>query len=73
LVTEQTEGPFKRWNSIQEFNRQENATHVRHTIQYELPTSGKIVNFLSSSGADSKIEEGLHQAANAVKQKLESA
>ena len=73
LVTEQTEGPFKRWKSIQEFNGQENATHVRHTIEYELPTSGKIVNFLSSSGADSKIEEGLHQAANAVKQKLESA
>jgi ribosome-associated toxin RatA of RatAB toxin-antitoxin module len=29
LVTEQTEGPFKRWKSVQEFNRQENATRVR--------------------------------------------
>jgi ribosome-associated toxin RatA of RatAB toxin-antitoxin module len=33
LVTEQTEGPFKRWKSIQEFNRQEDATHVRHTLK----------------------------------------
>src|SRR5919199_2139652 len=50
LVTRQTEGPFKKWESTQEFEgRGGNSTHIRHSIDYELPTSGKIANMLSGS------------------------
>jgi ligand-binding SRPBCC domain-containing protein len=73
LVTKQTEGPFKKWESVQEFQGNGNSTHVRHAITYELPTTGKIANMLSGSHADNKIREGLEQAANTVKQKLESS
>ena len=74
LVTRQTEGPFKKWDSIQEFEGREggNSTHIRHSIDYELPTTGKIANMLSGSQADNKIRKGLEQAAQTVKQKLES-
>src|ERR671932_1463340 len=73
LVTRQTEGPFKKWESTQEFEgRGGNSTHIRHSIDYELPTSGKIANMLSGSQADNKIRKGLEQAAQTVKQKLES-
>src|SRR5215210_5243113 len=72
LVTRQTEGPFKKWESIQEFQGNGNRTHIRHTIEYELPTTGKIANTLSGSKADDKIRQGLEQAAQAVKEKLES-
>jgi ligand-binding SRPBCC domain-containing protein len=72
LVTRQTEGPFKKWESIQEFQGSGNRTHIRHTIEYELPTTGKIANTLSGSQADNKIRQGLEQAAQTVKQKLES-
>jgi ligand-binding SRPBCC domain-containing protein len=72
LVTRQTEGPFKKWESIQEFQGNGNRTHIRHTVEYELPTTGKIANTLSGSKADNKIREGLEQAAQTVKQKLES-
>ena len=73
LVTRQTEGPFKKWNSTQEFEgRGGNSTHIRHSIDYELPTTGKIANMLSGSQADNKIKKGLEQAAQTVKQKLES-
>lgn len=71
LVTKQTEGPFKRWESVQEFQGNGNSTHVKHAINYELPTTGKIANLLSGSQADNKIREGLKQAANIVKQELE--
>jgi len=71
LVTKQTEGPFKRWESVQEFQGNGNSTHVKHAISYELPTTRKIANLLSGSQADNKIREGLEQAANTVKQKLE--
>ncbi len=74
LVTQQKEGPFKSWTSKQEFN-QSNAgqgTHIRHVIDFELPTTGKIANFLSGDQAKNKIQQGLQQAAQAVKQKLES-
>ena len=74
LVTQQKEGPFKQWKSIQIFNKgNDNNTHVRHEIEYELPTTGKIANFLSGDQAKKKIEQGLQQAAQTVKQKLESA
>jgi ligand-binding SRPBCC domain-containing protein len=73
LVTRQIQGPFKKWESTQEFEGQGgNSTHIRHSIDYELPTTGKIANMLSGSQADSKIRKGLEQAAQTVKQKLES-
>ena len=75
LVTEQKEGLFKQWKSIQLFEQGNNGnnTNVRHEIEYELPTTGKIANFLSGDQANSKIQQGLQQAAQTVKQKLESA
>jgi ligand-binding SRPBCC domain-containing protein len=76
LVTQQKEGPFKSWTSRQEFNQgngQQGTTHIRHVIDYELPTTGKIANFLSGDQAKNKIHQGLQQAAQTVKQKLESA
>jgi ligand-binding SRPBCC domain-containing protein len=72
LVTEQKEGPFQYWKSTQEFNAEEGNTHVRHEISYELPTTGKIANFLSGDKAKNKLKDGLQQAAQTVKQKLES-
>jgi ligand-binding SRPBCC domain-containing protein len=73
LVTRQTQGPFKKWESIQEFQGNGNSTHIRHSVNYELPTTGKIANMLSGSQADNKIRKGLEQAAQTVKQKLESS
>ena len=73
LVTRQIEGPFKKWESTQEFEGKGNSTHIRHSIDYELPTTGKVANMLSGSQADSKIRKGLEQAAQTVKQKLESS
>jgi len=73
LVTKQTQGPFKSWESIQEFQGNgTNTTHIKHIIDYELPTSGKIANTLSGSQADNKIRQALEQAAQTVKQNLES-
>ena len=73
LVTRQTQGPFKKWESIQEFQENgDNRTHVRHSIDYELPATGKIANLLSGSQANNKISQGLEQSAQTVKQKLES-
>jgi ligand-binding SRPBCC domain-containing protein len=73
LVTRQTQGPFKRWESVQEFqNGQNNYTRVVHIIEYELPNTGKIGNFLTGSQAEEKIKQGIQQAAQTVKQKLES-
>ena len=72
LITRQTEGPFKKWESIQEFQGNGNTTHLRHGIEYELAATGKIVNTISGSQADNKIRQGLEQAAQTVKQKLES-
>jgi ligand-binding SRPBCC domain-containing protein len=72
LVTRQTEGPFKKWESVQEFQGNRNRTHIRHEIEYELPTTGKIANTFSGSQADNKIRQGLEHAALTVKQKLES-
>ena len=74
LVTTQIQGPFKKWDSIQEFQGNgTNTTHVKHSIDFELPTTGKIANMLSGSQADGKIRQALQQAAQNVKQKLESS
>ena len=73
LVTKQTQGPFQSWESIQEFQSNgNNSTKVNHTINYELPTTGKIANFLTGSQAEDKIKQGIEQAAQTVKQRLES-
>lgn len=74
LVTRQTEGPFQSWESIQEShsNGNGNSTTVNHTINYEFPTTGKIADFLTGSQAEDKIKQGIQQAAQTVKQKLES-
>ena len=73
LVTKQTEGPFQSWESTQEFQSNgNNSTRVNHTINYELPTTGKVANFLTGSQAENKIRKGIEQAAQTVKQKLES-
>ena len=74
LVTQQKEGPFKSWTSRQEFNQGngQGTTHIRHVIDFELPTTGKIANFLSGDQAKNKIQQGLQQAAQTVKQNLES-
>ena len=74
LVTKQTDGPFQIWESIQEFQSNgNNSTNVNHTINYELPTTGKIANVLTGSQAENKIRQGIEQAAQTVKQKLESS
>ena len=73
LVTKQTEGPFQSWESTQDFQSNgNNSTQVNHTINYELPTTGKVANFLTGSQAEDKIRQGIEQAAQTVKQKLES-
>ncbi len=73
LVTRQTEGPFQSWESIQEFQSNgDKATLVNHVINYQLPKTGKIVNFLTGSQAEDKLRQGIEQAAQTVKQKLES-
>ena len=73
LVTKQTEGPFQSWESTQDFQSNgNNSTQVNHTINYELPTTGKVANFLTGSQAENKIRQGIEQAAQTVKQKLES-
>jgi ligand-binding SRPBCC domain-containing protein len=72
LATRQTEGPFKKWESVQEFQGDNNRTHIRQVINYELGTAAKAGNFVTGSQADDKIRQGLQQAAQTVKQKLES-
>lgn len=71
LVTRQTEGPFKKWESIQVFQGDQTRTHVKHTIEYELPTTGKVAEALTGSSAETKVRQGLQQSAETVKQKLE--
>ncbi|HYF99858.1 MAG TPA: SRPBCC family protein [Candidatus Saccharimonadales bacterium] len=73
LVTRQIDGPFESWESIQEFQNNGNtSTMVSHTINYKLPTASKIGNFLTGKKAEDKIRQGLEQAAQTVKSKLET-
>lgn len=71
LVTRQVDGPFKKWESIQEFQGDNNRTHVRHIIDYEMPTGGKVADLFSGGKADARIRQGLEQATQTVKTKLE--
>jgi ligand-binding SRPBCC domain-containing protein len=72
LVTRQTDGPFKKWESIQEFQGDGNNTQVRHIVDYELPTGGKVADIFTGGRADDKIRNGMEQAAQTVKRNLES-
>ena len=73
LVTRQTDGPFESWESVQEFQNNGNtSTMVSHTINYKLHTASKIGNFLTGNQAEEKISQGLEQAAQTVKSKLET-
>lgn len=44
---------------------------MRHIIDYEMPTGGKVADFFTGGKADDKIKQGLEQAAQTVKSKLE--
>ena len=47
LIIQQKEWPFKSYINRQEFNQSNRqGTRIRHVIEYELYTTGKIVNFL---------------------------
>ena len=73
LVTRQIDGPFESWESIQEFQNNGNtSTMVSHTINYKLSTASKVGNFLTGKNAEDKIRQGLEQAAQTVKSKLET-
>ena len=50
-----------------------NSTRATHTINYELPTTGKIANVLTGSHAESKIKQGIEQSAQTVIERLESS
>jgi len=69
----QEEGPYKEWESIQEFkDKENNSTEITVTIHYELPTSGKIANVLTGSQVEDRIRKAINQSTQIVKQKLES-
>ena len=71
-LTEQKDGPFKYRKSTQKFSQIKKGTRVTHTIDYEMPMSGKILNFFSGKETNNVLEQGLHQSAETVKQNLES-
>jgi ligand-binding SRPBCC domain-containing protein len=71
--TKQTEGPFKKWDSKQEFEKRGEMTHLVHTIDYELPTTGKIFRMVSHRDAEDKIREGVETYIQTLKHKLESS
>ncbi|MDQ6723043.1 MAG: hypothetical protein M3Z01_02090 [Thermoproteota archaeon] len=48
------------------------STLVNHTINYELQTTAKIANVLTGNQTENKIRQGIEQAAQTGKQKLES-
>ena len=73
LVTRQTEGPFQSWESVQEFHKNgDNATMVIHTINYELPATGKIANYLTGNKVEDKIRQSLEHAGQTAKTDLET-
>jgi ligand-binding SRPBCC domain-containing protein len=73
LFTRQTQGPFQRWESIQKFHSKgNNYTKVSHSINYKLPTTGNIENMLTGGQVENNIKNGIEQAAQAVKVRLES-
>ncbi len=73
FITKQIEGPFKKWESIQEFQDSNNTTHIKHTVDFELPIAGRIVNMVSGKEAENKIRAGLEQAVQTVRNRMESS
>jgi ligand-binding SRPBCC domain-containing protein len=71
-TTRQTEGPFKKWESVQEFEERNGTTRVRHTINYELPRSGKILKMVHHNDADHKLQEGMEGYIRTLKFKMEA-
>ena len=50
--------------------KQQQQQLFNHTINYELPTTGKISNVLTGSQAENKIGQGIEQTDQTVKQRL---
>jgi len=73
LIARQTQGPFQNMESIQEFQENGSTTHVRHIINFELPTGSKVADVMTGKQADDRLRQGMEQAAQTVKQKLEGA
>lgn len=72
--TKQTEGPFKKWDSVQEFEKKgDDTTLVKHTVNYELPATGKVFRMVSHRDADAKLREGLEQYIQSLKHRIESS
>ena len=70
LVTEQKEGPFNQWKSIQIFEKGNgNNTHVRHVIDFELPTTG---NFQFSFRRSGKEQDTTRIAPSSTNSKTET-
>lgn len=46
---------------------------VNHTINYELPITGKIANVLTGRQSENKIKQGIGRAAQTIKKRLESS
>ncbi|MEO9321608.1 MAG: SRPBCC family protein [Nitrososphaera sp.] len=72
IRTKQTEGPFKKWESIQEFEGHDNVTNLRYTIRYELPRTGRFMKMVSHSDGDHIMRQGLEDYIQNVKHKMES-
>lgn len=70
LVTQQTQDPFKKWKA---FKAMETILWVNHTINYELPITGKIANVLTGRQSENKIKQGIGRAAQTIKKRLESS
>lgn len=71
--TKQTEGPFKKWESVQEFEgRDDNTSHLKHTVTYELPPSGKIFRMASHRDAEAKLKEGVEKYVQTLKHYMEA-
>ena len=72
-VTRQEEGPFKKWESVQEFEgRENNRTRLKYTINYELPTTGKVFRMVSNRDADGKLRQGVEEYIQNLKHRFET-
>ena len=62
------------WESIQEIHSNgNNVRRVNHIKNYGLLTTDKIASVLNGSQDENKIKQGIEQAAQTVKQRLECA
>jgi len=73
-ASKQTEGPFKQWESVSEFrSKDNNTTHVKYSINYELPTTGKIFRMVTNRDADDKLRKGVEDYIQNLRQKFQSS